>query len=232
MYRCPNCCILNCHTESCRTIFNNPYCDEHFGPAIKKAFVHEYQKWDGKSENTKLMMNLFSIYSEHKYDRTVWPVYLSRARIRDRSYNIKKITDGFTFCIVRYLNAWNDFKWAENVEQIYRFNIVTEGFQLLSQDPDGSVNKEAHKIADAILSYSDHPAIIEIESQKYSKLRIISPKEVKAVLSTYNEKPRPREVKRLKNKIKFLVGLYTDLKPISYRKMLTYGTNNPLFTRT
>ena len=212
MYKRPNCSVLNCHTESCRTVFNNPYCDEHFGPAIKKAFVYEYQKWDGKSENAKLMMKLFSNYAEYKYNRTAWPVYLSKARIRDRSYNIKKIIDGFTFCIVRHLNAWNEFKPLENVEQIYQFNIVSEDFQLLIQEPDDPVNKEAHKIADAMIFYSDHPAIIKIESKKYGELRIIRPKEVKAVLNTNSETLRPKEVKRLKNKIKFLVGLYSLLR--------------------
>jgi len=222
MYERPNCCILDCHAESCRTVLNNPYCDEHFGPAIKKAFVHECQKWDGKSENAKLMMNLFSNHAEHKYSRTAWPVHLSKARIRDRSYNFKKITDGFTFCIVRHLNAWNDSKRTENVEQIYQFNIVTEDFRLLIQEPDDLVNKEARKIADAISSCKDHPAIIEIKSKKYGKLRIFSPKEVKTILSTNTKTLKPREMKRLKNKVEYLVGLYSDLKPIKYRNMLAY----------
>jgi hypothetical protein len=214
MYRRPSCCIPNCSKESNRFVFDKPYCNDHFEPAAKKAFIQEYHKWDGISENAQNMMNLFSIYVEYKYNRTVWPVYLSRARIRDRTRNIRKIKDGLTFCIVRHLNAWSDFKPTENVEQLYRYSVKDRKFELLCQDPDDKVNSCAWDIADALITKKTNPAIELKDSEKYGRINLINLKKIPPDV--------PYKTKRLKIKIKLLIKLYSNLEEINYGNRLAF----------
>ena len=214
MYRRPSCCIPNCSKESIRTVFNKSYCNDHFEPAAKKAFIQEYHKWDGKSENARNMMNLFSIYVEYKYNRSRWPVYLSRARIRDRTYNIRKIKNGLTFCIVRHLNAWSDFKLTVNVEELYRYSVEDQKFELLCKDPDDKVNSCAWDIADALITKKDNPAIELKDSEKYGRINLINLKKIPPDV--------PYKTKRLKTKLKLLIKLYSNLEEINYGNRLAF----------
>ncbi len=214
MNRRPICCIQNCSKESIRFVFKKPYCNDHFEPAAEKAFIQEYHKWDGISENARNMMDLFSIYAAHKYNRTRWPVYLSRARIRDRTYNIRKIKDGLTFCIRRHLNAWSDFKLTVNVEELYRYSIEDQKFELLCQDPDDKVNSCAWDIADALITKKTNPAIELKDSEKYGRIILI------------NLKKNPPDVqyktKRLKIKLQLLIKLYSNLEEINYGNRIAF----------
>ena len=210
----PKCIMRECEKESSISVYDEPYCSIHFGPAIEEAFLAAYHKWDGKNETAERMINLFSRYAEHRYDRTSWPVYLSKARIRDRTYNIRKIKEGFTFCIVRHLYAWTDYKWTQHVEQLHRYSLKDRKLELLNQDPDDKVNSCAWNIADALITKRTHPAIELKDSNKYGRINLINLKK--------NPPDVPYEPKRLKTKIKFLIELYSDLEEINYGNRLAF----------
>ncbi len=210
----PQCAMPECEKESSFFINNEPYCFMHFGPTIEEAFLTEYHNWNGKNETAKGMINLFSRYAGHRYDRTAWPVYLSKGRIQDRTYNIRKIKDGFTFCIVRHLYAWTNYRWTEHVEQLYRYSIKDRKLELLEQDPDDEVNSCAWNIADVLINKKTHPAIELKDSKKYGRIILTNLKKIPPDV--------PYEPKRLKTKIKLLIKLYSDLEEINYGNRLAF----------
>ncbi len=133
-----------CSWEGCtnkvgpgNSIHGKTYCSEHYGPAIKKHFLEQYDKWDGENNPSKKFLNLFSRHVESVYYKREeeMPESLSKGRLNDRGYNIKKTKDGLGFSIVRHLYAWTRGKPTQEVNQHWSFSIKEDQLKLLSENP-------------------------------------------------------------------------------------------------
>ena len=161
------CNWADCSSKTAFIIKDFAYCPAHYFPAFVKHFLEDYKRWDGKTKPPEEFLKIFSWYVSLIYGEGAIPGALSRARIRDRTYNIRKTKDGLTFCIVRHRYAWTDYKWTQNVEQFFRFSIEKKDLELLSEDPDDEVNKKAHQITDVLCDRTGHPAIMLKHSKKH-----------------------------------------------------------------
>jgi len=216
------CNWAGCASKSVFIIQGVPYCPAHYLPAFEKHFFEEYNRWDGETKPPKEFLKIFSRYVSLIYGEGAIPGALSRARIRDRTYKIRKTKDGLTFCIVRHRYAWTDYKWTQYVEQFFRFSIEKKDLELLSEDPDDEVNKKAHEIADAFCDRTGHAAIVLKHSKKHGELFVINPRNVSEVISKTTGKPIANRAKRLKAKIVILMEAYSLMSRVNYGRMLAY----------
>ena len=145
------CNWVGCASKSAFIIQDFAYCPRHYFPAFEKHLLEEYKRWDGETKPPKEFLKIFSRSVSLIYGEGAIPGALSRARIRDRAYNIRKTEGGLTFC----------------VEQFFKFTIDETRLELLSEDPDDEVNKKAHEIADALCDRTGHPAIRMKQSKKH-----------------------------------------------------------------
>ena len=102
------CNWADCGSKSAFIIQNFAYCSVHYFPAFEKHFLKEYKRWDGRTAPPEEFLKIFSRYVSLIYGEGAIPGALSRARIRDRTCNFRKIKNGLTFCIVRHRYAWTD----------------------------------------------------------------------------------------------------------------------------
>jgi hypothetical protein len=216
------CNWVGCASKSTFIIQDFAYCPVHYFPAFEKHFFEEYKRWDGETKPPKEFLRIFSRYVSFIYGEGAIPCALSRARIRDRAYNIRKTEGGLTFCIVRHLYAWTDYKWTQEVEQFFKFTVDEKKLELLSEDPDDEVNKKAHEIADALCDRTGHPAIMLKQSKKHGKVFVINSGNVPEVISKTTGKPIANRAKRLKAKIGILMEAYSLMRRVNYGRMLAY----------
>ena len=126
------CNWVGCASKSVFIIQGVPYCPNHYFRAFEKHFLEEYNRWDRRTKPPEEFFKIFSRYVSFIYGEGAIPGALSRARIRDRTYNIRKKEGGLTFCIVRHLYAWTDYKWTQEVEQFFKFTVDETRLELLS----------------------------------------------------------------------------------------------------
>ena len=224
------CNWVDCASKSAFIIQGVPYCPSHYFSAFEKHFLEEYKRWDGETKPPEEFLTIFSRYVSLIYGEGAIPGALSRARIRDRAYNIRKTEGGLTFCIVRHLYAWTDYKWTQYVEQFFKFSIDEKKLELLGEDPDDEVNKKAHEIADALCDLTGHPAIVLKHSKKHGEMFVIYPRNVPEVISKTTGKPIDNRVKRLKAKIVILMEAYSLMNRVDYGKMLAYQYHSDYFS--
>jgi hypothetical protein len=223
VFRRPECDWPGCKRESMRSVKSKSYCSHHFDLAIHKHLLEEYEKLDVNDRNPEHFMNVFGIWAENRYASTGWPVYLSRARMRDRTYNVRKTKDGFTFCIVRHFGAWSQGRIPQaDFEQIYKFTIEERKLELVSQDPDDDISACAHAVADAIIEDKPHPVFGTRNTESFGEIRVLRPRRIPEILSKTTKKLSSRSVKRFKEKVSLLVRLYSEIERVDYRGMLAF----------
>ena len=119
----------------CHFIYGNGYCSEHYYPVLERKFLEEYNEWDGKKTPSRKFLNLFSRYGEAIYfcrGENI-PGGLSKGRLENRTFDIKKMKIGLDFSIVRHYKAWTNPLKMEEVEEHWRFNIKRKMLRLLSK---------------------------------------------------------------------------------------------------
>lgn len=135
-------------------IYGKSYCPEHYHPALEKHFFEEFNAWDGKEKPSKKFLNLFSRYIEDLYfcrDEDI-PEGLSKGRLEQRIFDIKRTKFCIDFSIERHPYAWKNPLKMKIVQQNWRFNVKRKNLRLLSQkdlwsppegyfldDPNGSL---------------------------------------------------------------------------------------------
>src|ERR1017187_4711055 len=83
-------------------VHGKSYCGPHYFPGLEKAFLEAYATWDGVSEPSDKLKNLFSRYVERLYPMGGMPDKLSQGRIEMRAVAWKKTQVGLEFSIERH----------------------------------------------------------------------------------------------------------------------------------
>jgi hypothetical protein len=81
-------------------------CSEHYTAAIWRDLWCYYAEWEGDSLPPARFTYLLGRISGEENWQTVGDSYLSAARIRERGFNFRKMTDGCEFEITRHPGAW------------------------------------------------------------------------------------------------------------------------------
>jgi hypothetical protein len=116
-------------------IHGKAYCPQHYHPALEKHFLEEFKAWDGKERPGRKFLNLFARYTEDLYfcrNQDI-PGGLSKGRINDRIFDIKKTKFCVDFSIERHPYAWKNPLKMKEVRQDWRFNVKRKQLRLLRE---------------------------------------------------------------------------------------------------
>ena len=100
------------------------YCPEHYREMLEGEFCSLYGKWISYLQPEERLRSLMGRMLEE-----VWQEeggMLTKARIRDRAYNFRKMSETFTFEITRHPGAFKNGMVESRVVQSWRTD-VTEG---------------------------------------------------------------------------------------------------------
>jgi len=170
------CCWQDCKNTPSHSIYPDSFCIIHYEQSLKENFVNLYNRWDGTIFSDDELFKLkkgFSRYIEFIYDRDGWPVYLTRTRIRDRTYDFLKTSYGLIFSIERHYNAWSAPNKMERYEHIYQYTIADNRVELVHEYPNNWLNKLAHLISWAIINKQEHWLILVKKFRKWGKVFVV-----------------------------------------------------------
>ena len=105
------------------------YCYEHYVMKREQMFFNLLNEWNGNTEPSKEFRKEFAYYVTSSYD--CLPESLTEARVRDRTYRIRKVRYGIEFWITRHHNAWKRPEKMYEVNQHWKFCIKSRRLKLL-----------------------------------------------------------------------------------------------------
>ena len=76
------------------------YCVTHYDALMSDAFTMEWSRWDDNMQLSNWFRSLLGRFIEERW--IVTGGLLSKARVRDRTFNFQKCNAGFTFEITRH----------------------------------------------------------------------------------------------------------------------------------
>ncbi len=132
-----------------RLINGAPYCDAHYRQILVQRLHAAHERWtreDHLSEDDwKVISRTFA-----ELHHTIGNSFLSRARLRDRAFDIRRVDGGFEFKITRHLNAFVNPAKMKRVIETWRANNSDLGLTLVGTrswkegDPDPRLRHEAN----------------------------------------------------------------------------------------
>jgi hypothetical protein len=127
--------------DSDRLYKGKPHCFIHYHQVLNDEFFNLFDQWeDGTSPPERLNYLLGRLYDEEPF--TEIGGYLSGTRVRGRSYDLKKTSNGIQFSITRHPGAFIHFENIERVVETWDVNYVDMVAELINKrkweedDPD------------------------------------------------------------------------------------------------
>lgn len=123
---------INIVPEGRGFIDGRPHCPGHYDMRITQNFQDSYKSWTSEALPERFLYNWSRYVAEVVYRGQSIPSMLSRARLRDRTFNHMKKDDGLAFSIIRHPGAFKQGMVTKEVQQNWRFKISTE--ELILED--------------------------------------------------------------------------------------------------
>ena len=114
-------------------IDGQPHCLKHYKMKLTLRFQASYRHWKGGEVTKRFLYNWSRYLEEIVYENGPMPGRLSKARLRDRTFDHRKTKDGLTFSIIRHPGAFKYGYVREEVRQDWLFKISTGELILKSE---------------------------------------------------------------------------------------------------
>ena len=125
--------MVECNWENCgiavpdgsRLIDGKSYCPDHYERLLTRRFHSVYNEWIEEGLPNDFLNSWSRYVVEVVYHGQALPGMLSKARLRDRTFNHKKGEDGLTFSIIRHPGAFKHGVVTKEIQQNWIFKIDT-----------------------------------------------------------------------------------------------------------
>ena len=126
----------NLVTAQHRRIDGIPHCPKHYEMRLTQRFQDSLKNWTGEALPERFLYNWSRYIDEVVYRDQSMPSMLSKSRLRDRTFNHKKVDDSLSFSIIRHPGAFKRGMVTKEVQQNWRFRIDTGELILDSEGGD------------------------------------------------------------------------------------------------
>jgi hypothetical protein len=114
----PHCSVSACREPSIKRLYNGaPHCEHHYQEVIFGDLGEAFHIWHPPNEPSRRFRYLLGRVVDEGWWKVSGDSYLTKARIRDRAFDVSKTERGCTFNIVRHPGAFKNGYVSRRITQ-------------------------------------------------------------------------------------------------------------------